>query len=261
MHLYKFVPETGEWRHRNHLKFFRRRWLEDVSFFAGQVRYPDRTQVVDESEPETERYARYLREASEAASAALQDQQARLQSDALPLPDKAEPLRWFLLSSETSSWTEHHPLPPPGDYQLPFSAWVHARTMPVVINAGASAADESATRETLAAETSTVTDHQAIEAIEIESKPTRLPKELDGGTKSMFITPPRKLMRKVVLAIQAYDMIRPGDKVMIGLSGGKDSLSMLHLLAFFRKNARFDFELAACTVDPQTEGTCIRTRH
>lgn len=49
-------------------------------------------------------------------------------------------------------------------------------------------------------------------------------------------------------------MINEGDKVAIGLSGGKDSLTLLQLLINLRLRAPIKFELAAITVDPQTNG-------
>lgn len=45
-------------------------------------------------------------------------------------------------------------------------------------------------------------------------------------------------------------MIRAGDRVLLGLSGGKDSLSLLHILHYFQQCAPVPFELAALTVDP-----------
>jgi tRNA 2-thiocytidine biosynthesis protein TtcA len=47
-------------------------------------------------------------------------------------------------------------------------------------------------------------------------------------------------------------MIRDGDRVLLGLSGGKDSLSLLHILLHLREKSPVKFELAACTVDPQS---------
>lgn len=47
-------------------------------------------------------------------------------------------------------------------------------------------------------------------------------------------------------------MIRNGDRILLGLSGGKDSLSLLHVLLHLQKKAPIRFELAACTVDPQS---------
>jgi tRNA(Ile)-lysidine synthase TilS/MesJ len=43
-------------------------------------------------------------------------------------------------------------------------------------------------------------------------------------------------------------MIREGDRILLGLSGGKDSLVLLHALSEFRRHSPARFELAACTV-------------
>ena len=63
---------------------------------------------------------------------------------------------------------------------------------------------------------------------------------------------PNKLRRKAGKAIIDYNMIKEGDRVLLGLSGGKDSLSLLHLLLHFQSHAPVKFELAAMTVDPQS---------
>jgi len=48
-------------------------------------------------------------------------------------------------------------------------------------------------------------------------------------------------------------MIREGDRVLLGLSGGKDSLSLLHILEHFRRHAPIRFEFGAVTIDPMSE--------
>lgn len=48
-------------------------------------------------------------------------------------------------------------------------------------------------------------------------------------------------------------MIHDGDRVLLGLSGGKDSLTLLHLLIHFQRHAPIRFEIGAVTVDPQAE--------
>ncbi len=65
-----------------------------------------------------------------------------------------------------------------------------------------------------------------------------------------FIKPYRSLLTTTGRAIGDFDMIREGDRLLLGLSGGKDSLSMLHILQHFRKVAPVDFEFGAVTVDP-----------
>lgn len=64
------------------------------------------------------------------------------------------------------------------------------------------------------------------------------------------VQPSRSLVSAAGRAIGDFDMIRGGDRVLLGLSGGKDSLSLLHVLLHLQKKAPIRFELAACTVDP-----------
>ena len=54
------------------------------------------------------------------------------------------------------------------------------------------------------------------------------------------------LMRK---CIEDYDMIQPGDRVAVGVSGGKDSLTLLVVLAALREYYPAKFDLAALSVD------------
>ena len=69
-----------------------------------------------------------------------------------------------------------------------------------------------------------------------------------------LVTAPKPLLRAAGHAIADYVMIRPGDRVLLALSGGKDSLSLLHVLLALKAKAPLRFELAAATVDPCIEG-------
>jgi len=68
------------------------------------------------------------------------------------------------------------------------------------------------------------------------------------------VVPPKSLLRLAGRAIGDFAMIRPGDRVLVGVSGGKDSLSLLHLLLHMATYAPVRFEVGAVTVDPQVEG-------
>lgn len=61
-------------------------------------------------------------------------------------------------------------------------------------------------------------------------------------------------MRSTGRAIGDFEMIRAHDRILLGLSGGKDSLSLLQVLLALRERAPIPFSLAAATVDPQFEG-------
>ncbi|BAN34263.1 cell cycle control ATPase [Sulfuricella denitrificans skB26] len=64
--------------------------------------------------------------------------------------------------------------------------------------------------------------------------------------------PPRSLLSAAGRAIGDFSMIREGDRVLLGLSGGKDSLALLHVLIALQKKAPIHFDLGVCTVDPQS---------
>lgn len=59
----------------------------------------------------------------------------------------------------------------------------------------------------------------------------------------------RRLLAEVSRASGDYGMIEPGDHVLVGVSGGKDSYSLLDLLMRIQRRAPFKFSLVAVNVD------------
>ena len=59
----------------------------------------------------------------------------------------------------------------------------------------------------------------------------------------------QKLLSYTRRAINDYDMISPGDKIAIGISGGKDSLTLLYAMSKLKKFYPIPFEIEAITVD------------
>ena len=55
-------------------------------------------------------------------------------------------------------------------------------------------------------------------------------------------------MSKIGQTNAAFNLIEEGDKILVGLSGGKDSLTMIHALREQQRRAPFNFELIAVTV-------------
>lgn len=59
----------------------------------------------------------------------------------------------------------------------------------------------------------------------------------------------QRVLSEVRKAVDDYQMIAEGDKIAVGISGGKDSLTLLYALSSLRKFYPHSFELYAVTVD------------
>ena len=64
----------------------------------------------------------------------------------------------------------------------------------------------------------------------------------------------RKIKKTVWNAINDYNMIEDGDKIMVCVSGGKDSYTMLDMLMQIQKASVFNFEIIAVNLDQKQPG-------
>ncbi|MEE2786596.1 MAG: tRNA 2-thiocytidine(32) synthetase TtcA [Myxococcota bacterium] len=68
----------------------------------------------------------------------------------------------------------------------------------------------------------------------------------------------RKLTRRMAKVIKTFDLIQPGDRIMVAVSGGKDSYALLDLLWRLRKRSPISFDVVAVHLDqgqPGYDGT------
>src|SRR5258708_4063263 len=58
-----------------------------------------------------------------------------------------------------------------------------------------------------------------------------------------------KLLRSLGRALADFQLIEPGDRLLVGVSGGKDSFTLLRLLQEKQRRSPFDFSLVAVNLD------------
>ena len=70
---------------------------------------------------------------------------------------------------------------------------------------------------------------------------------------SLFPEIPKKISQLVGEASKDFDMLHNNDRVLVCVSGGKDSLTLLHVMLNIKKKIPFKIDVGAVTVDPMSE--------
>ncbi len=77
---------------------------------------------------------------------------------------------------------------------------------------------------------------------------------LINGSDSQLQRLEKRLSRPMGKAISEWNLLENGDRVLVGISGGKDSYTLLHLLKRFQARAPISFELVAVHLDQVQPG-------
>ena len=256
---YKFNVETGQWVHNKWSMERDRKWLGAIRFFNSngepEFNYPtmklkNSSSVHENSEnlPITndEYYSFCLNQAKEIVDNVSSSSSFDIKSESLLFDDN---LRWFLLPSEANEYlsgSELTKIP-----KLPFSVKIYESTNPTTN-------ENELNSNELLQEDENPTDLLDFGDYDDKSSSSIIKSKISSSGGFKFHVPPKRLMHSTLDALLEHDMIKHGDRVIACVSGGKDSLSMLHILKYYQyymKAKGVEFDLAAATVDPQTPST------
>lgn len=260
---YTFDRETGEWLHRLDTPEKRRVWLSSVR--------PE-LQVQQSSIPKLEEElqiapgASLLRSAPRgaaalitAADAALQaaysSAQVALSSSKWPILDPAYArLLWFALPTDVAATLQSAQPDKPklveavfeGEGARPEHSVLDGRLARVGGQVDGAFEVEAIAQGDLEMEWAPEDDEDSVNVAPLADGEFVFPRRV------LHPSVPKTLRGLVGKAIADFGMIKDGDKLLVGLSGGKDSLTVLHVLLALQKSAPIRFEIAAATVDPET---------
>lgn len=231
---YVFNPETGEWKHSRHQVFKERKWLGSISYRTGKFSYHG-SEDEDNFSACAKNPKEVLQKAEQVyANAAKVANRASLADQAVMFDDDSAKLRWFLLPSEAQQLLQ-------GDTV----AFKEPPFAPPVLRAESSRTKVEPSDDPAQCETPP-NEIAALPGNSSEGKS-------EDVTRFLWHSPPKQIFKPFLKAVTEFSMFADGDRVLVCLSGGKDSLSLLHTLRqfqfYFRRKGK-KFDLGAVTVDP-----------
>ncbi|XP_054721621.1 uncharacterized protein LOC129231354 [Uloborus diversus] len=266
---YIFNPETGEWKHKLKQVVLGRKWLGSISYKDGFFSV--------KGEQFSEKPASMmdmLRDAETQFQNAEQMATKKFTPDQqLVFDTEASEIRWFLLPSEATQYLTGSQVKP---IKNPVFVVRTAKQIPHAYLNGSSngtldsplkLVDENCNvqdgnvvcpeRDRLCLEEEINNNQERQITCSLRNKLViSNPSETSEALrKCKWFSPPGCIFRPFLKAVNEFNMIQPGDRVLVCLSGGKDSLSLLHTLRqhqFYAKKKDVLFELGAMTVDPKS---------
>ena len=267
---YKFNTETGECLHDNWSLQKNRKWLGSIKYFQpdGSVgftvpefqHHPGKASKIPSQNinlPEdSEEYFNYCIEESENLFNSASPSSNNFSMELL-FNDDAKELRWFLLPSEANEYLKNPSLS--NEIKTPICIKTYSTSIKEEkvekteeLNEEKSILNESPSTDIMLNDTDDLFDDFVIDTEDTNDSLMNI----NNGFR--FHIPSKKIIHTALSAMEEFNMIQDGDRVIACISGGKDSLSMLHFLKHYQyyiKPKGINFELAAATVDPLTHST------
>ena len=253
--IYKFHIDTAEWSHFQFSLEKHRKWLKPPThFFTPTTQSPIGQDTTNPTpKQETHSLDEYFDSCLEKANALLDKEILKYAKNQNFIPsvedqlsvfdEEQNQLRWFLFPAEAKQFLLRESglsTVSPASHPPPFSIKKY----------------QSNEKEGKQEEVKSLGSNQSFEEENFMfGEYDDLP---EAEEEVKFHIPSKALIHSGIAAIEEFQMINNGDRIIVCVSGGKDSLSMLHLLKHYQficKSRGIHFDLAAATVDPQTPDT------
>ena len=264
--LYAFKIETGKFYHRNESE--KKKWLNDIEFKGGDIIIPDffeekNKEFISEKVIESLKNQAIALADDENIKYLLKNTIGKSTMNLDALFDEYEKSRWFLLFSDVEQLFTNLK---EDEYQKCF-------TLPLTVNFKLKCYpkkrkpfneqfndDEHTQIKTNNENKNKDNDKDKVNPNEVDDNGiNHLPECQMNESKKVKninnaqIEIPNKIRKLVGEASKDFKMIEPNDKILVGVSGGKDSLTLVHVLLALKRKVPFKIEIGAVTVDPQNE--------
>lgn len=276
-HLYQVNCETGEWHHQSQRVFHGRRWIGHVQFTSSGLKSKA---MGTPDAPDMEKCLGLAKDLAEETSQSMV--LSRIPDGRLAVNKEFHELRWFVLPIEIAECRAGRTVDfqesviNPMKYSEVSSSEIVLTEQPQVETIDHT--EEESTCEVVCEDVvcylkcdENSTKQDATDNVGVDESEAEEVKQMEDWNKRVIVRrvenlnreeerplewhiPPLEMYKKVTDMIHQLKMIRDGDKVLVCLSGGKDSLSLLHILRHYQQRCNkarsTSFELGAITVDP-----------
>ncbi|KAB7504713.1 tRNA 2-thiocytidine biosynthesis protein TtcA, partial [Armadillidium nasatum] len=257
---YIFNPETGEWKHYSNLVFKSRQWLQNISYSKGYFdpNLKSESFLLPSYDKMLWRGEDLFRESVKIGLRMnVPDQRVLFEGE-------AEELRWFLLPVEGQKYMRNNIETKTSSFRIPFTPLIYPldddilNARPNYVWSGNEFKNKQISfsnikNDKLSSESELTNCLNG--SCFVQRKTEDNVRDIFGisQAKPRWVSPPKSIFNPTVEALESFSMIQPDDKVLVCLSGGKDSLSLLHTLRqyqYYSRSKNLSFSLGAVTVDP-----------
>ena len=261
--LYAFKIESGRFYHRN--EDTKKKWLNDILFSnESKIIIPDFINEEDKKFITKERLDEMMKEAEELAedkniNNLIKNVLGKSRINLIQLFSGEEKYRWFLIYDDIE-----YLFPKTKDeindknkiqelvnkcYNESFSINWKLKELftneKSEINIMKDIKEKEKEKNNLIKEENTLLN---IDIIDNNNNNTNVKK-----SSTLFPEIPKKISQLVGEASKDFDMLHNNDRVLVCVSGGKDSLTLLHVMLNIKKKIPFKIDVGAVTVDPMSE--------